>query len=609
MKYTDPKSTLVMDSEVYKNYYLVMFRNVDSTITRHFELYEGRDLGERAIRGILARHRIVTFNGRNYDMPILALALTGGTCKQLREMSDAIILNGLKGWQAEDRWNVRLQDVDHIDLFEVAPGQCSLKIYGGRMHTRKMQDLPIEPDALIIPEQRPVLIDYCGNDLVGTAELYATLKPQIELREKMSDEYGEDLRSKSDAQIAEAVIKRSLHVLTGEKPTRPADWEQDKTFHYKAPEFVSFKTPALRDTLVMIEASPFLAKSTGKILMPEALQDHRIKLGGSVYRMGIGGLHSSETCVVHVADDKTVVIDRDVASYYPAIILGCELYPKHLGRDFLEVYRGIVERRLAAKRAGNKVMAEALKITVNGSFGKFGNIWSTLYSPELLIQTTITGQLALLMLIEMLEDAGIPVVSANTDGVVMKCPRSRQAAADGVVGTWELVTGFTTEQTLYKGLYARDVNNYIALKDGGGVKLKGAYAPAGIGPPTAGPTGKNPSTEICTEAAIKYLQDDTPVGETIRACQDVRKFVSIRTVKGGAVKDGKYLGRAVRWYYARGVAGAIEYKVNGYKVPKTDGARPLMELPDALPSDVDFQWYEQEALNILSDIGVGFGLC
>ncbi|KKS65278.1 MAG: hypothetical protein UV34_C0020G0001, partial [Parcubacteria group bacterium GW2011_GWB1_42_6] len=43
-----------------------------------------------------------------------------------------------------------------------------------------------------------------------------------------------------------------------------------------------------------------------------------------------------------------------------------------------------------------------------------------------MIQVTITGQLALLMLIERLELCGVPVISANTDGLVVECPRDRR---------------------------------------------------------------------------------------------------------------------------------------------------------------------------------------
>jgi hypothetical protein len=87
----------------------------------------------------------------------------------------------------------------------------------------------------------------------------------------------------------------------------------------------------------------------------------------------------------------------------------------------------------------------------------------------------------------------------------------------------------------------------------------------------------------------------------------VRKFLTVRTVKGGAIdQHGAYLGKAVRWYYARGVEGALRYKLNGYTVPRSEGARPLMELPDALPYDIGFDWYENEALQILQDVN-GFG--
>jgi hypothetical protein len=64
-----------------------------------------------------------------------------------------------------------------------------------------------------------------------------------------------------------------------------------------------------------------------------------------------------------------------------------------------------------------------------------------------------------------------------------------------------------------------------------------------------------------------------------------------------------FLGKAVRWYYAKGIDGVIQYKLNGYTVARSEGARPLMELPAALPDDIDYEWYEREAISILDDIG------
>jgi hypothetical protein len=214
----------------------------------------------------------------------------------------------------------------------------------------------------------------------------------------------------------------------------------------------------------------------------------------------------------------------------------------------------------------------------------------------LLIQTTVTGQLALLMLIEALEESGIRVVSANTDGIVIYCHKRNQAALSAIIAEWEDTTGFNTEETAYTALYSRDINNYLAFKPSGSYKAKGAYADAEL--------SKTPTAQVCVQAVVDYLQLDIPIETTIRSCTDTRMFVSVRSVTGGAVKGDTYLGKAVRWYYALGETGSIQYKKNGNKVAMTDGAKPLMLLPSTKPADIDYQWYIAKAQSILSDLGV-----
>jgi hypothetical protein len=589
------KPTLILDLEIYRDYFLAMFRNVKTGNVRAFELFDGQPLDVATIKSILKSYQLVTFNGLNFDMPLLMLALKRPDNAVIKKACDSIINNNLRGWQFERQWDVVVpKDIDHIDLIEVAPGTASLKIYGGRLHCKRMQDLPIEPTASITPEQRPLLREYCANDLITTQQLYEYLLPQLELRARMSDEYAIDLRSKSDAQIAEAVIGRKVQDILQREIKRP-EVAAGTTFTYRPPEFIQFTTPALQEVLNRLRVERFAVPDSGKVTMPKWLQDTEISIGTSVYRMGIGGLHSSEQSTSHIADEDTILVDRDVASYYPNIILGTGLAPSHMGGAFTVAYRDIVQRRLAAKASGDKVTDDALKITINGSFGKFGSKWSKLFSPDLLIQTTMTGQLALLMFIETLESEGIPVVSANTDGVVIKCPKARVPMMEFIAWEWEHTTGFTTEATYYQAVYSKDVNNYIAIKPDGGFKLKGIYAPVNL--------KKNPTNEICTGAVVKYLIDGTPPSETIRACQDIRKFVTIRQVKGGAVKGDDYLGKAVRWYYSKGATGTINYKVNGYTVPRSEGARPLMQIPDSLPNDIDHDWYITEAWSILDAIG------
>jgi len=635
-----------------------------------FEKFDGQPLDTDSVMRFLENKNLehYTFNGVKYDMCMIGLALSGADNATLKRASDDLIVNNLPYWEFGRKYACVPFETNHVDLIEVAPGMASLKIYGGRLHAERMQDLPLEPDGRVCDDsplevdgdvitdpvrKRAALRRYCANDLGTTRLLADGLREQVELRRAMSADLGENVLSKSDAQIAEVVLKKRVFEATGVTPRKwPIAYSR---FRYEPPSYVQFASEQLRNALQLVKDADFVVKDTGHVAMPATLDNLLITIGGTSYKMGLGGLHSQESEVSHYSDENTLLRDIDVRSYYPNMILNMGMFPDAMGPHFLRAYRDILTERLEAKDRVGELMREradlegataametraeieerlreideellfqrnrdgAFKLSLNGTFGKTSSKYSTLYNPKMMLYTTITGQLSILMLIEALDRYGIPVVSANTDGIVIKCPVSKVAMMEFIVWEWEQATRFDTEATYYRALYSRDVNNYIAIKPDGGFKLKGAYAPAGL--------QKNPTNEICTGAVVKFLIDGTPVEDTIRACRDIRKFVTIRQVKGGAVTGGRkitarelkpddtwgerfvgwegeqFLGKAVRWYYAAGATGAIHYKINGYTVARSEGARPLMELPEQFPADVDFDWYIREAHSILDDIG------
>lgn len=258
------------------------------------------------------------------------------------------------------------------------------------------------------------------------------------------------------------------------------------------------------------------------------------------------------------------------------------------------------DQRIADTEASSK------KLAANGSYGKLGSPYSVLYSPDMMIHTTITGQLSLLMLIEALTLADFSVVSANTDGFVTEVPNERRDGYDEIVAAWEKQTNFETEKTEYRSLHSRDVNSYIAFGFDGKVKLKGAFGPSGPGMSGASGLKKNPDCDIVVDAVVAYLKDGTPIEDTIEWCFDPRKFVTVKRVTGGACKGDTYLGKALRWYYATGVEGGFHYEKNGNLVPDSMGAKLMMTLPKALPPDVDHDYYIREAYAILDDVGAPF---
>ena len=602
----------VLDLEVYYNFFLVALKDLS---TRRLLLME-YPLDLDHLRKVLCHYRVVTFNGTGYDIPILMYALSGATTEQLKHASNRIIDHNLQPWIFGKEFNVTMGDpsLDHVDLMGVAKGKASLKMYGARMNSQSIQDLPYHPDTILTDEQKAEIKQYCVNDLRITEDLYHELQGQLALRTAIGWQYNINVMSRSDAQIAETVIKTEIERQTGYQVSKP---EVDKrvSFHYQVPSWVSFST---LDILDHVRQAEFQLTNGGKVVIPKELAKKKISIGDGIYRMSIGGLHSSEECVSYRSDENFVLIDKDVASYYPAILLNERLYPKNLGPIFSTVYRTLVEKRLEAKRNAQAVKrasgpteeynrwvteAESRKIFVNGLFGKLGNPYSLVYSPELMIQVTVTGQLAILMLVEALENYGIRVVSANTDGVCVFTNRERLDRVNSVIKEWETTTGFVMEETEYSSLHIRDVNDYIAIKaDGHSTKIKGVYGPG------LTRLEKNPVASICVDAVVDCLTLDADIESTVRCCTDVTKFLSVRKVTGGAVWRGQPLGRVVRWYYTNDLVGdAIYYKTNGNQVGTTEGAHPMMRLPDpteGMPDDLDYEWYIDRSHNILKEIGV-----
>jgi hypothetical protein len=587
---------LFVDVECYKDYFLVCAKNSKTgkitKIPKHSDC-----LLDKVLLTKMMTQELITFNGNEYDIPMISAALAGYDCQKLHDLSNEIVMSDIPTYQILKNKNFSVGNYNHIDLIEVAIGVASLKIYGGRLHTQKMQDLPIDPHSSISAEQRELLELYCQNDLELTELLYKKLLPQIDLRREMKVTYGMDLRSKSDAQIAETIIKSELNTLTNKTYT-PKQYEEGFTFKYKDPAIISFSNPELLNIYTQLLKQDFTLSAKGSVQMPVWLARQKITIGTTVYKMGIGGLHSCEKSQLVKAGKGYLLSDFDVTSFYPSIILQQELAPENMGKDFLTLYQSIVDRRVAAKRDKNTVEADVLKIVLNGSYGKFGSRFSALYSPELLLQTTITGQLSLLMLIESLESNGIKVVSANTDGIVVYYRADETEELHTLLTKWSEKTTYNLEQTDYRLIASRDVNSYLAVKTDGKTKGKGCFADPSL--------SKNPDGQIIFEAVIAKMASGQPVAKTIRTSTDITKFVTVRTVNGGAVWQESYLGKAIRFYHTATAElqdATINYAKNGNKVPNSLGCRPLMDLPDTFPDDVDHNYYIDKANELLKGVG------
>lgn len=588
---------LIIDTESYPNFFMCGFKIGN----KYYHLQD--DFNPHQLCWMLMSYRTIGFNSINYDIPMLWAAYVNRDPEFLKQVSNQLIFSGkqAKDIAKENNFTIyKFQDRQHIDLINVCPLRGSLKLYGARLHAKRLQELPYPDNQILEENEKQIVIQYNYNDLDLTQQIKDFCKERIQLREALSLEYNEDLMSKSDAQMAEVVIPKEVGKLNKKWPKRPTI-EAGTTYKYSCPQFLQYATKPMQDLLAKVKRAEFVVQDNGKIALPEELKT-AVRIGNGIYRLGIGGLHSTEECVKYEADDEYEIVDRDMTSYYPRIITNLGLYPIGLGPNFLVAYNGFISERVTAKKNKNFTKDKGLKIFINGMSGKLSDSFSKMYSPDLTIQMTVTGQLTLLMLIEMLECNGIQVISANTDGIVIYSKRSEREKLDYWIKFFEQLTGFQTEETNYAKYCARDVNAYFAVKTDGSVKIKGPYSE--VGSQSGTQLDNNPIMLICSDAIKALLSKGISIEETIKNCTDITRFVIVRRVNGGAHKDGEYLGKVVRWAYFKKVHGTINYVLTGNKVPDTDGAFPLQDLPDEFPADkIDYERYIKETRNILMDIG------
>lgn len=123
---------------------------------------------------------------------------------------------------------------------------------------------------------------------------------------------------------------------------------------------------------------------------------------------------------------------------------------------------------------------------------------------------------------------------------------------------------------------------------------------------------KNPNGTISSIAVMEFLRtckqpNPITIEQTVMGCKDISKFVFVRRVNGGAVKDGEDIGKIVRWYMRKGEFGCIKYKEENAAgsintVAETIGSYPIMDMRK-FPKDIDYNWYIKKAHDILKELG------
>lgn len=385
------------------------------------------------------------------------------------------------------------------------------------------------------PAWKKEMEEYNDNDVFICCELVRMNQEEIRLRYMISKEYEINVLSASRSTIADKVIVKLYSKFTGLHPKRFID---TKTIRRKIEvseilsDKIQFLSPQLNDLLQSLR-SLVLRGEKGEF-------ERTFTYAGTSYTLATGGLHSNEIPAIYVADDKQTIVDRDVTSYYPNLIRSLKVCQKHLNpKAWFRIADTIVDERtehkhLAKDKSLSLILqikhftaAACLKIVANaGIFGKMGSEKSFLCDKKAMYKVTINGQLFLLMLIERLEDAGIHVISANTDGIVTIVPKGLEETADNICHWWEKHLGLELEFTSYSKYITEGVNSYLTVKTDGKKKFKGRMNPKMY----LEDLSKGYNSPIVAKAVTEYFINETPVMETLRNSKSILDFCRTQNV-------------------------------------------------------------------------------
>lgn len=333
------------------------------------------------------------YNILHYDTPIINYIIDyhqimqyktyREICQSIYNLNRLIITSTDGNFTSWSKWKYKVyfESLDLLTMLYSQKLRVGLKEMQVTMQYHNVQEYDGDFCSDLPVSEIPNMVSYCDNDVNSTEALLYRCKKDIDLRIAIEDEYGVKVLNKDGVNIGMKIITQKYLEKTGQT------WNQIKDLRSPCDQiplkdvilpFVKFNTPVLQNLLSEIKE---LTVSPGR----KGLEKKFI-LGGVEHLFSVGGLHSVNKPEEIIPNENQILVDKDVTSLYPSMIIEHEFYPKHLGREFLEVYKQIKDERVAAKKAGDKIKNETLKLALNGLSGNLQNEHNFCYSPFTVMQ-------------------------------------------------------------------------------------------------------------------------------------------------------------------------------------------------------------------------------
>lgn len=580
------KIVYVYDIEVFQNIFHCSVKNTETNNIYKFEISERKNQLRELVKFFKQVDKYITwgdyyttninipanvifcgYNNLHYDNPIINYIIEyedklmqyniPTICSSIFNLSKTITTSSEDNIDAWKHWKYQIW----FDTFDILTMLYSNKLRVGlkeiqvTMQYPNVQEFVCDWTKLLPLEDFDSMIDYNINDIESTSELLNRCKKDVDLRIAIEDEYGVRVLSKDGVNIGMKILTQKYLEKTG------LTWQDIKDLRSPMSviplkdvilPFIKYDSPILQRVLDDMK---------NQIVSPGRKgYENKFVFNNLRYSVGVGGIHSVNSPEIIIPRDDEMLIDIDVASLYPSMLIEYEFYPKHLGKEFLEVYKQIKDERIEAKHNGDKVKNETLKLALNGLSGNLQNEHNFCYSPFAVMQIRINGQLLLLMLAEKLTQIGCRIVQANTDGLFVLLKKDVYSKVNSICREWEQLTKLTLEEDRFKAMYQYAINDYFAITEDNKVKEKGMFI-------TAVKLGKGLTPKIIPKAIISFFKDGIPVEDTIKNCTDIRDFLmSEKTGKQWHVEYMNEEQQRTNRFYASTNGGYLwKWKDTGHK--------------------------------------------
>lgn len=618
----------VFDVEVYRNLFTLALINYDDNNRKLFEISERKNEYQLLIDFLKTKPLLMGFNNENYDNTILNTLLKKykdfkekdyfTTTSFLKTISDSIIEENYDVYKIF-KWNFPLK---YIDIFLYwsrmlrISKKLSLKSIAVNINWPRIQELPLDPMENVSIDLIDSIIDYNFNDVEITQELFNRMKDQINLRINIHKTYGIECLNKDAIKIASDILAKSYSEKTGIPIQDFKDWRTiresiaiedvilDKFEFEETPTKISYDNSSKRvicnSPYTLLQELKKRVVTTTTELNYSVIQDNIDGVLKSDY--GSGGIHSMADVTIVKTTDTHKLITSDVASLYPTAIIENEFIPEHLGKQFLEVYRDIKTQRIQAKREGNKVVNETLKLCLNGSYGLFNNDYSWLKDSAAVLKVTLFGQLLITTLAESCIKNNIKVISCNTDGLEVLCPNDLEELYFRLVKEVEDKFLVEFEHDYYKKIVYNNINNYIAITTSDKIKEKGLFL-------TDPPLDMSRDYLVIPKALREYFVNNIPVETFIKNHNNIYDFTCAQKCdkKFEVYWRGEKQQRLNRYYVSKKGAYLYKSKDQGNTMNHMMKGWPVELFNDYVEKNmgdyqIDYRYYISKAREIINQL-------